>query len=65
MTGETKKKKKSKTKKEAQFVIRLDRDMRDEFVQTCQELDTTAAREIRRFIKRFLRQYEQGEYDEE
>ncbi len=57
-------KKKNKNKKEAQLVIRLDKGMRDQFVDACQELDTTASREVRRFIKRFLREYERGDYDD-
>jgi hypothetical protein len=56
--------KKKKAKKDAQFVLRLDRELRDHFVEICQELDTTAAREIRRFIKQFVRRYEAGEFDE-
>ncbi len=58
-----KKKKTAKSKKEAQFVLRLDRDMRDEFVAACQSLDTSAAREVRRFIKRFVKRYHDGELD--
>jgi hypothetical protein len=57
-------KKKKKPNKDAQFVLRLDRELRDEFVAACQELDTSAAREIRRFIKQFIRRYEEGEFDE-
>ena len=36
-------KKNKKAKKDAQLVLRLDRELRDKFVDTCQELDTTAA----------------------
>ena len=57
-------KKNKKSKKDAQLVLRLDRELRDKFVDTCQELDTTAAREIRRFVKRFIKRYENGEYDD-
>ena len=66
MTSDIKKKNKnkSKNKKDAQLVIRLDKDVRDQFVDICQELDTTASRELRRFIKGFLRQYERGDYDD-
>lgn len=53
-----------KKKKDAQLVLRLNKDLRNRFVDVCQELDTTAAREVRRFIKRFLKRYEKGEYDE-
>lgn len=57
-------KKKKNNKKDAQLVLRLDKDLRDQFVDTCQELDTTAAREIRKFIKQFMRKYENGDYDD-
>lgn len=53
--------KKKKAKKDAQLVLRLDREMRDQFVEICHEFDTTAAREVRRFIKRFIQQYDAGE----
>lgn len=62
MAGKPKKNKKDK--KEAQFVLRLDRDMRDQFVDACQDLDTTAAREVRRFIKQFINQYQKGELED-
>ncbi len=50
--------------KDTQLVLRMDSDMRNQFVDICKELDTTAAREVRRFIKRFIRRYENGEYDD-
>ena len=56
--------KKKQSKKDAQLVLRLNHDLRDRFVDACQDLDTTAAREVRRFIKRFLRKYENGELEE-
>lgn len=57
-------KKKKHSKKDAQLVLRLNKDLRNRFVDACQDLDTTAAREIRRFIKRFLKRYDKGELDE-
>ena len=57
-------KKKRKPKKDAQLVLRLSGDLRDRFVEACQDTDTTAAREVRRFIKRFLKRYERGDFDE-
>ncbi len=57
-------KKKEKKQKDAQLVLRLNRELRDEFVAACKDLDTTAAREIRRYIKRFLKRYEKGELDD-
>ncbi len=56
--------KKEKKNKDAQLVLRLNRELRDEFVAACKDLDTTAAREIRRYIKRFLKRYEKGELDD-
>ena len=56
--------KKEKKKKNAQLVLRLNRESRDRFIEACQDLDTSAAREVRRFIKTFLKQYENGEFDE-
>ena len=53
-----------KSKKDAQLVLRLDKDMRDRFIAACKDVDTTAAREVRRFIKRFLKRYDKGELDE-
>ncbi len=57
-------KKKEKKQKDAQLVLRLNREVRDDFVSACKDLDTTAAREIRRYIKRFLKRYEKGDLDE-
>jgi hypothetical protein len=56
--------KQNKSRKDAQLVLRLDKELRDRFVDACQELDTSAAREVRRFIQRFLRRYDKGELDE-
>ena len=58
------KRKKKKPKKDAQLVLRLNSQMRDRFVDACEDLDTSAAREVRRFIKRFLKRYDKGELDE-
>lgn len=51
-------KSKSKTKKDSQLIIRINGEERDQFVSLCDELDTSAAREVRRFIRDFLRQHE-------
>ena len=44
-------------KKDSQLVLRLNKEERDQFVQLCDELDTSAAREIRLFIKSFVAQH--------
>ncbi|MDO6515061.1 MULTISPECIES: hypothetical protein [unclassified Neptuniibacter] len=57
----TEKKKTKAKKKNSQLVIRINGEQRDEFVSLCDELDTSAAREIRRFIRGFLEEHEQKE----
>ncbi|UAB89600.1 hypothetical protein I5192_02645 [Ruegeria sp. SCSIO 43209] len=52
----TKKDGKKSTKKNSQLVLRLDKDERDAFVELCRDLDTSAAREIRRFIRGFMKE---------
>lgn len=48
-------KSKKKNKKDSQLIVRLPRTDRDAFTSLCDDLDTSAAREIRSFIKKFLR----------
>ncbi len=45
---------KKKKHKNSQLVIRINQNERDEFVSLCDEMDTSAAREIRRFIRKFV-----------
>ncbi len=45
-------------KKDSQLILRLDKKERDRFVQLCKDLDTTAAREIRGFIRKFMKEHE-------
>lgn len=52
----TKKVSKASSKKNSQLVLRLDKDERDAFVDLCKELDTSAAREIRGFIRKFMKE---------
>jgi len=51
------KKSKKKHRKDSQLMIRINGEDRDAFVALCDELDTSAAREIRRFIRDFLRDH--------
>lgn len=48
-------------KKDSQLIIRINGEQRDEFVALCDELDTSAAREIRHFIKRFVAEHKTEE----
>jgi hypothetical protein len=50
----TKKQNKKAVKKDSQLVIRINGIERDEFVSLCDDIDTSAAREIRNFIRRFV-----------
>ncbi len=50
------KKRKKPNKKDSQLVIRINRKQRDTFIELCEDLDTSAAREIRSFIQEFIKQ---------
>lgn len=41
--------------KDSQLILRLDKAERDAFVAICKDMDTSAAREIRGFIRTFLK----------
>ena len=56
-------KKNKNKKKDAQLVLRLDKKMRDRFIDACKDLDTSAAREVRKFIKKFLKRYDRGDME--
>ena len=56
MSDSSSSKKSKKKPKDSQLIIRINREERDEFVALCEELDTSAAREVRRFIRRFLKE---------
>ena len=51
-------KNKKKKSKDSQLVIRINKKERDEFVSLCEHLDTSAAREIRRFIRDFIKEHD-------
>jgi hypothetical protein len=44
---------KKQERKDSQLIIRINKADRDAFVDLCETLDTSAAREIRRFIREF------------
>jgi len=52
MAGKQKDKKKPK---DSQLIIRINRVDRDRFLDLCEENDTSAAREIRKFIRKFVK----------
>ena len=48
-----------KKKKNSQLIIRISQEERNQFVSLCDTLDTSAAREVRRFIRSFLAEHQQ------
>ena len=48
------KKQKSDKDEEVKLVVRIEARLRDAFIEACQDMDTTASREVRRFIRDFL-----------
>ena len=52
------KNKKKPKQKDSQLVIRINKKERDQFVELCDVLDTSAAREIRRFIRTYINKHE-------
>lgn len=48
-------------KKDGQLLIRINTVERDEFIHLCEELDTTAARELRKFIRSFIKKHQSTE----
>jgi ribosomal protein S3AE len=46
-----------KNKKDSQLVLRVNKEERDLFVELCEDMDTSASREIRRFMKEFIKKH--------
>ncbi|CDT43479.1 hypothetical protein [Vibrio coralliirubri] len=40
--------------KDSQLIIRINSELKDSFISLCDDMDTSAAREIRQFIKKFV-----------
>jgi hypothetical protein len=57
------KKKDKKKPKNSQLIIRINRVERDRFLDICDESDTTAAREIRKFIRKFVKKNKDQTHD--
>lgn len=41
-------------KKNDQLLVKIDKDEKKEFIKICKRQDTSASREVRRFIKQFI-----------
>lgn len=55
VVAELRKETKKSNKKDSQLIIRINGEEREQFVQLCEELDTSAAREVRHFIRDFIK----------
>ena len=53
-----KKKTRNKKKKDSQLIIRINGVERENFISLCEDMDTSAAREIRGFIGDFVKRHE-------
>ncbi|WP_201751616.1 hypothetical protein [Paraglaciecola mesophila] len=51
-------------KKNSQLIVRINDQERAEFVDLCEELDTSAAREVRRFIRQFVNEHNRPSTEE-
>jgi hypothetical protein len=51
-------KQKKTNPKNSQLIIRINQTERERFISLCEKLDTSAAREIRRFIRKFMASHE-------
>jgi len=54
-------KKVKSNKKDSQLLIRISSIEREQFVELCEQLDTSAAREIRHFIRGFIKKHKPAE----
>ncbi|WP_342632262.1 hypothetical protein [Marinobacter alkaliphilus] len=47
-------------KKDSQLLIRISSAEREQFIELCEQLDASAAREIRQFIRGFIKKHKPG-----
>lgn len=52
--GNEKQTRRKKSRKDSQLILRVNGEERDAFITLCEELDTSAAREVRRFMRDFI-----------
>lgn len=45
----------SKKAKNDQLLIKINKDVKKEFIRLCDDEDTTASRELRKYIERFIK----------
>ncbi|WP_172449423.1 hypothetical protein [Bowmanella denitrificans] len=52
---------KKKKKKDSQLLIRIDKEMRNTFIELCEQQDSNAAKELRSFIQSYIEQHSHTE----
>ena len=50
----------SKKDKESHLLVKINRDDKYEFYALCKKLDTHASREVRRFVREFIKEHSNG-----
>jgi len=45
------------SEKNDQLLVKINKDDKKEFIKVCKELDTSASREVRHFIKKFIKEH--------
>lgn len=48
-------------KKDDNLLIKINKEQKKEFIQLCKDIDTSASREIRHFIKKFIAEHKEAE----
>ena len=56
-----KQKDKAKAKKSSQMVLRIEKDEKAQFIKQCEAIDSSAGREIRRFMREFVALHAAGQ----
>ena len=46
--------------KKVLFSFQIEKNLKDDFIDTCKRLDTTAARELRSLIKKFIEKHKKA-----
>lgn len=58
-----KEKSKAKARKSSQLVLRVEKPMKEAFIAVCESLDSSAGREVRRFMQDFIASHTLAEPD--
>jgi hypothetical protein len=51
----------SKKEKNDQLLIKINKEVKKEFIRLCERDDTSASREVRKFIEKFIKHHSQND----